>query len=62
MSADLDPRWNWTELCRFGSTQPIYIKGRCNHLDVVPVETAGEVVAHLCVTCDVQLPAEWSDD
>lgn len=27
--------------------------------DVVPVEAGGEVVAHLCVTCDVQLSAGW---
>lgn len=28
--------------------------------EVVPVETGGEVVAHLCVDCDKQLPADYS--
>ena len=59
MSTDLDPRWEWVELRRFGDPQPTYVKGACNHLEVVPVESGGEVVAHLCLTCDAQLPEEW---
>lgn len=64
MSADqretLDPRWEWVEINGFASPGPEYIKGRCRHLEVVPVDTSeGERVAHLCLTCDAQLPAEW---
>jgi hypothetical protein len=36
-----------------------YVKGRCNHLEVEPVEDVnGDLVAHLCRTCDTQFPAE----
>jgi hypothetical protein len=31
----------------------------CPHDDAVTVESGGEIVAHLCPTCDAQLPAEW---
>lgn len=27
--------------------------------EVLPIETGGETVAYLCVTCDAQLPADW---
>lgn len=34
-------------------------QGHCVHLNVEPVaSTGGEIVAHLCRTCDEQLPAE----
>ena len=58
--AELDPRWEWYEVTKFGDAEPQYMKLRCNHLDVVPVEDVfGErVIAHLCLTCDAQLP-EW---
>jgi hypothetical protein len=53
----LDPHWEWVEVAEFGKPGPEYIRGRCNHLEVVPVESVeGDVVAHLCVTCDKQLP------
>lgn len=55
--ADLDPRWQWVELRRLCDVEPRYIKGPCNHLEVVPVEAGGEIVARLCQTCDSQLPA-----
>jgi hypothetical protein len=56
----LDPRWEWIEEWSLGNPQPEFVKGRCNHLEVVPVETAGgDVVAYLCLTCDEQLPEEW---
>jgi hypothetical protein len=57
--SDLDPRWEWTEIRRLGDPDPQYVKGACNHLEVVKVDTGGETVAHLCETCDAQLPAEW---
>lgn len=59
--ADLDPRWEWIEVRRFSEQDSSYVKGRCNHLDVVPVNSVvdSETVAHLCATCDQQLPAEW---
>lgn len=59
--SDLDPRWEWMEFRRMGDAHPTYRKVRCNHLEVVPVESGGETVAHLCLTCDQQLPAEWVD-
>jgi hypothetical protein len=33
----------------------------CSHEGAVPVELldCGEVVAHLCTTCDAQLAADW---
>lgn len=56
---DLDPRWEWVEEWTLCDAQPTLVKGRCNHLEVVPVHSSGTVVAHLCLTCDTQLPAEW---
>ena len=53
----LDPRWEWIDVTRLGDPGPKYIRGRCLHTEVVPVESvAGEVVAQLCRTCDTQLP------
>jgi len=59
----MDPRWQWVEITTWGDPAPVYVKGKCNHTDVVPVEAGGifgdgEVLAHLCLTCDAQLPAE----
>jgi hypothetical protein len=55
---DLDPRWEWIEIATRGERDPVYIKGPCRHLEIVPVESvSGEVVARLCRTCDAQLPA-----
>lgn len=62
MSTDqLDPRWEWAEVRRMCDPEPEYVKICCRHLEVVPVESSvdGAVVAHLCLTCDAQLPAEW---
>lgn len=59
---ELDPRYEWVEIRDFGSAGPEYIRGRCRHLEVVPVTANGETVAQLCTTCDTQLPApvqEW---
>jgi hypothetical protein len=57
---ELDPRWNWVEistLVDLARGTPRYVKGCCNHLEVVPVETVdGVVVAQLCTTCDGQFP------
>jgi hypothetical protein len=61
--SDLDPRWQWVEERRFCDPNPTYVRVACSHLEVVPVETTAgglmETVAHLCLTCDSQLPAEW---
>jgi hypothetical protein len=67
--SDQDPRWEWIEITKFGDPGPVYMKGSCNHLDVVPVDARdwitrslaqdGEIIAHLCLTCDTQVPAEW---
>lgn len=59
MTTDLDPRWDWIECPEFDGTIR-YVRGLCNHLEAVRVEsTEGETVAHLCKTCDRQLPPEW---
>lgn len=44
------------------SDKPVaWIPEPCEHHDTVPVEAVvtGEVVAHLCVGCDTQLPPDW---
>jgi hypothetical protein len=57
MEQQLDPRWEWIEVTRFGDPEREYIRGRCLHTEVVPVESVtGGVVAQLCRTCDTQLP------
>jgi hypothetical protein len=54
--AKLDPRWEWHLVQRLGMPD-VWIKIRCLHTEVVPVESvAGTVVAQLCLTCDTQLP------
>lgn len=54
---DLDPRWEWIEAPRrMGESEVTFVRGRCNHLKLVSVESGGETVAHLCLTCDGQLP------
>lgn len=60
--SDLDPRWEWVDERRLCDRAPTYVRGACNHLEVVPVESTLDpdaVLAHLCLTCDAQLPAEW---
>ncbi len=58
---ELDPRWDWVEVTRIGDPGPVYIRGKCRHTEVVPVEdNGGEVVAHLCRTCDRHFYAEQS--
>lgn len=59
--APLDPHWEWVETRRLCDPNPTYVKVACNHLEVVPVASVvdGETIAHLCLTCDHQLPAEW---
>jgi hypothetical protein len=55
-----DVRWEWVEAPRpLHEREPRYARGRCLHTEVVPVEAGGETVAHLCLTCDKQLPGEW---
>jgi len=58
MQPELDARYDWVEIAEFGKPGPEYIRGRCRHLEVIPVEGVfGGVVAQLCLTCDEQLPA-----
>lgn len=53
----LDPRWEWKLVQRLGMSDE-YVKVRCLHAEIEPVESAlGEVVAQLCLTCDTQFPA-----
>jgi len=53
---DLDPRWDWVQVIG-PDMRYSYVKGRCNHLEIVPVESAvdGHTLAWLCVTCDTRL-------
>jgi hypothetical protein len=54
---EFDPRWEWLDVTTYGDRERRYIKGRCNHLEAVPViSVTGEHVAHLCLVCDAQLP------
>lgn len=43
---------------RVSDPEPEMVRGRCLHrpCHVVPVESGGEIVAHLCRSCDRQLP------
>ena len=55
MSVELDPRWEWIYCPTLGgrSFGSDYVKGRCNHLEVVAVQNLdGDLVAQLCATCD----------
>jgi hypothetical protein len=53
---EYDPRWEWIRVDSYGY-DTIYLRGRCNHLEVEPViSVTGEHVAQLCRTCDTQLP------
>ena len=54
---ELDPRWDWHEVTAIGDSERSYVKGLCNHLETMSVESDGEIVARLCLTCDAQLPA-----
>ena len=56
--SSLDPRWEWITMHSLAGDE-WHVKSRCNHTEVVPVEAGGEVIAHLCQTCDTQLPPEW---
>jgi hypothetical protein len=51
-----DPNWEWIELRRFCDPEPTWVRGRCNHLTTVKVESpdllGGELHGRLCVTCD----------
>ena len=58
---EFDPHWEWVDVTTITDREPVYVKGRCRHLDVVPVHTlVGETVAQLCLTCDAQLPPSAS--
>lgn len=54
---ELDPRYEWTEIASWDGTFRQWIKN-CRHVEVVPVESGGVVVARLCIVCDAQLPGD----
>lgn len=58
MSKPTDTRYEWHEIRTLGG-RSYWSRGRCRHVHVVPVESGGETVAHLCLVCDEQLPEEW---
>ena len=50
-------RWEWVLLRRIGMPDE-WIRVRCKHMEVIPVESVtGDVVAQLCLTCDTQFPS-----
>lgn len=50
----LDPNWEW-ELVRETGKPDEWVKVRCRHLEVVPVDSVdGSIPAQLCLTCDTQ--------
>jgi hypothetical protein len=57
---EFDPRWEWVNISSWDDlahNRPQYVKGRCNHLVIVPVtDTDGVEVAQLCTICDAQFP------
>jgi hypothetical protein len=54
---ELDPRWEWLEVADLGVRETRLLRGRCRHIEVIPVEALdGQIVAGLCLTCDRQLP------
>lgn len=53
---DHEPAFDTTEIRIFGERDPVGYVMRCTHANVLPVETGGEVIAHLCIDCDTQLP------
>lgn len=61
--ADLDPRWDWIDITPISEPPGTrFIKGACRHLPrfVDRVENVdGDLVGHLCTTCDAALPPEW---
>jgi hypothetical protein len=58
---DLDPRWEWVMAPRrLGERGSTVVRGACNHLDTVDVESVLDpdvILARLCLTCDTQLDA-----
>lgn len=62
VTPELDPRWEWVEERTYCQAGPSYVRGTCNHLEVVDVESVVDpdvVLACLCLTCDMQLPAGY---
>ena len=55
---ELDPRWEWFDVTIVGDHERRYVKGRCHHMETIPVESmvTGETLARLCLTCDSQIP------
>jgi hypothetical protein len=56
-SRPTDDRWEWIEVGNLSKAEPDWVRGRCKHTEIVPVESGGVVVARLCLTCDTQLEA-----
>lgn len=52
-----DQNYDWFAIETFDGHVE-WVRGACRHLDVVPVESGGEVVAGLCLVCGAQLPAD----
>lgn len=64
MTAQLDPNWEWIEVVTFDSNRTMWLRGRCYHRRTAQVTSTvtGELLAYLCLSCDSQLPPEWSPD
>jgi hypothetical protein len=63
-AVELDPHWEWCEVTTVTDREPVYVKTRCKHrekADVTLVLT-GDLVARLCLTCDVKFYLPWVTD
>lgn len=50
------PEWDVTEIRAFGRAEPLHCLRPCAHANAIPVISRGQLVAHLCIDCDAQLP------
>jgi hypothetical protein len=60
---ELDPRWEWIYAPTLGGLPGAeYIRGRCNHLEVLAVHAVtGTHVGDLCWTCKTLFRTEPAD-
>lgn len=53
----LDGEYAWAEIKAWDGTHLRFVRESCRHTQVVDVRAVtGQLVAHLCLVCDQQLP------